>query len=162
MKRLSAVLAAGLLLAGAGSAQADLMITINPNLSVTLGGSGFDDVLVNVQNNSAFSIKQLHLVSPGGNNLFQFDSDGPFGGGYTGPNASFGPINSNSNGFVNFTIPLPPGFNGNPFGLESEFQTLPGDLQVTVTDVVPEPATLAIFAVAGLSGAFYARRRKVA
>src|SRR5258707_611317 len=161
MKKLSAAVAAGLLLIAATSARADVTITINPNLSTTLSGSGSDDVFMNVVNNSSFGISQLHLVSPGGNNLFEFDGDGPFGGGYSGPNSSFGPVNTISDGFVNFTVPLAPGStNNHAFGLESEHGSLPGDLQVTVT-IAPEPASLAIFGVIGLvsAGVIGLRRR---
>ncbi|MBI1915251.1 MAG: PEP-CTERM sorting domain-containing protein [Planctomycetes bacterium] len=164
------------------SASADITYTITDNGSsgFTITGTGSsgtddDDFRVNIVNNSSRIIQQLQLTS--GFKLFNLDGDGPPEGGGFGPggyNNEFNTftINSDTNGFVNFTNPNSFGIPGLAPGA-SDFFALENDngpggdpvdiaasqinVAVTRSEATPEPASFVLFGLVGLVGAGYAR-----
>src|SRR5690349_21321595 len=113
---------------GADTTGCGLLLTINPDGTVTVTGSGegpydgIDDTLVGVQNNSSVPIPKLSLT--GTTAPFGFDGDGlcsgfsgtpagcPFGPtGYEGPGTSFTNIDQTTfnSGDVNFAGGIAPG-----------------------------------------------------
>ncbi len=171
LTRLLAVAAIALSLTSAASAAPILTITDGPGgpgtFTVTYNNSNInEDDTFTVVNNSSSIIKQLNVTGP---TLFSFDGDGPFDGGYNGPNETTTVINS-GNALVNFTGPnsfgipgLAPGQSG-LFGVDNESGTGNNFTSAIVTQSTPtpEPATLAVFGLMGLAGAGYVRRRKAA
>jgi hypothetical protein len=177
--------AAALLGLSAGPAPADVILTINPDLSVSSSGDtsssqipGDDEFRVTVVNNSADVIQQLSLSTffPG-LNIFGLDNDGLPEGGGSGP----GGYNSRTNtftildsthGFVNFTGPTAFGVNGlapgdsDFFALENEDAgTQPASVinaGVTGPDptVVPEPTGFALLGAGGLALAGWRRWKR--
>lgn len=163
-------------------ARADVMLTVTNGASpgtfnVTSSGSTQSDGVVDVVNHSSYVISQLAVTSTVANTFNKFDGDGPFGGGYTGPNQTFSNVNSGGKfADVNFTgatifgpLGLAPGATGY-FGVEGHPST-GGDpfftihsssfpAIVTQATPIPEPGTMMIFGMglAGLAG--YRLRRK--
>lgn len=150
------------------------LITINADGSITAGstgqppydlGSGSEDTLVGVVNNSSVALTSLSLS---GTDIFAFDSDGeatfPGGGnygptGYEGPNTSF-TITDNNSGIVNFLNGGVPGGGGTAwFSLEENLADVTGG--VTIGNGVPEPATWAMMLLGfGAMGVAFRRSRR--
>jgi hypothetical protein len=147
----------------------NLVITFNPNGSITTSGpggnyDGSEDALIGVINNSGHSISSFNIS---GSFIFGFDGDGigAFIGmnnandpsGYGGPYAWFTNIVGYDNGTVNFEGGIANG--------ASSFFSLEEAIDIAHPPVitgVPEPATLMLFGIglAGVAGRFRRKAKK--
>lgn len=158
---------------------ADVVLTVTNGASpgtftVTRSGSTTSDGKVDVVNNSSYVISQLKVTSTIPSTFTNFDGDGPFSGGYNGPNQTFTNQTSttadvNFTGATIFGPGLAPGATGY-FGVEGPdvsnsvtFSNTAFSATVTQATPIPEPGTMMIFGVglAGLAGYRLRRKRSV-